>query len=262
MMAAESKDKNGTNYILIGLALIIALASVTYVGVAVMRADAHHLRTISVSSTGVAMASPAAAMVQITVNATGTTVALANANLSSIIGQLNTTLLPYINRNLSNVETTYYTIYPATTCVYPANATPLSSISPYYCVLEKLPYYVATESITITVPNIDNSSAALSAISAVPSLTLNGVQAQLSVTQERALGQLALSNAMANATTQAQLLAGSGVELKVENITVTNSQLIYPGVYSSAGTVKDAARVIYGGQASVQKSVSVVFSIS
>lgn len=217
-----------------------------------------HTRTISVTASGSASAAPAMAQVQVFMNATGNTAALANSNLSSAVAAMNGTILPLLGGNASLIQTTSYQLYRATNCTYTA-------AMPYYCISQKLPYYVASEGFTISVPDIKNASPAITDLSGIPNLQLNGVQASLSKSQQVWLNQEALSAALANATGQAQLLAGSGVSIQVENITVQSSGVYYyPVAYLSAGAVSASAKntsMFFGGTATVQRSISVVFGI-
>ncbi len=90
--------------------------------------------------------------------------------------------MPFLNGNTSLIQTTSYQIYPATNCTYPV-VTPATipvTTLPYYCVTHKLPYYVASESFVISVPSIRNSSQAITGLSKIPGIQLQGVQAALS----------------------------------------------------------------------------------
>lgn len=237
-----------------------ARSSYSYVYPTQASSSAQGIRTITLTASGSASASPKMAVIQVYMNATGATPGLANANLSSYVDTLNRTLLPFIGGNMSLIQTTSYQISRATNCTYDSNQ------AYYYCVTNVLPYYVASESFQISVPSIKESSKLITALSNIPDLQMQGVQAQLSTAQQTQLGQAALASALANATSQAQLLAGSGVAIQVENITVESNNVYYPVYYgldataSGSGAVNKTA-TFYGGSASVQKSIHVVFSI-
>jgi uncharacterized protein YggE len=240
------------------VAVIVAVFVAILISYSAFGNGVQRMRTISVYASGSASAVPAEAEIQVFMNATGKTAALANANLSSGVAAMNSTILPLLGGNASLIQTTSYVIYQATNCTY-------ATAAPYYCISQKLPYYAASEGFEISVPGIKNASRAITALSGLPSLQLNGVQAALSRSQQAALGQEALSAALANATGQAQLLAGSGASIEVENITVQSSGIYYPVVYSTgsklSASVSGGSSVFFGGSATVQKSISVVFGI-
>ena len=236
------------------LSLLVILVSVIVVGATAFGRDFQHQHLIMVTATGTASASPSMASIYATINATGSTAALANANLSVFVGEFNTTVLPFLNGNVSDIQTQSYQVYQPYNCTY-------VNVS-YYCVYRKLNYYVATESILVTIPSIKNVSAAVTQMLAVPHLQLQSVQAVLSDNQKTALNQEALSKALANATAQATALAGSR-EVVVENISVQSGYVSYPyALDASSGAVAKVANgtVFFGGTASAQKSVYVVFS--
>lgn len=247
-------------------ALVVALVAVVFLGTALLSKPAHQ-RTIMISASGTASASPSISKLSVTINATGATAAIAQQNLSAVATMLNSTLRPYLNNNASLIETTYYTVYQGTNCTYPP-VKPINASGgvviypPNYCISTKLPYFSATESITITVPNIANTSAVLGAVSAINSLQLQYVQAYLSDSQLATLNRNALSSALSNATAQATLLA-NGAPVTVQNITVQNSYY-YPSVSSSSmsagGAMRDST-TFFSGSASVQKSIYVVYGI-
>jgi len=237
------------------LALIAVLASVVILGTIVFGNDFQHLHTIMVTATGTASASPSVAMMYIMINGTGNTAALANTNLSASVEEFNATIMPFLNGNVSKIQTQSYQVYQPTNCTY-------SNLS-YQC--KKLDYYVATESVLVTIPNIGNASEAAAQLLTIPNLQLQSVQAVLSDSQKTALNQQALSKALENATSQATALAGNE-RVVVENITVQSSYVYYPYALNAAsGASGSVARAInstafYGGTASAQKSIYVVFS--
>jgi uncharacterized protein YggE len=221
--------------------------------------SAQGMRTITLTASGSASASPETAEVQVSMNATGATPALAEANLSSSVALMNSTVLPFLNGNTSKIQTTSYQIQQATNCTY-------DSSMPYYCITHRLPYYVASESFEITVPKIGNSSGVITGLSRISGLELDGVQAALSADQQSSLNQQALSAALANATSQAQLLAGEGTPIEVENITVQSSEVYYPyGVFAGAAVAApkatNSSAMFFGGVSTTQKSIRVVFAI-
>jgi len=240
------------------LSLLVVFASLMIVGATLFFKDFGHQRTITVTATGLASASPAMATVYVTMNATGMTASLANANLSARVNEFNTTVLPFLNGNVSRIQTTSYQVYQPSNCTY-------VNVS-NYCIYKKLDYYIATESMSVTIPSISNASNALTQMLAIQNLQLQSVQATLSNSQKTALNQEALTQALTNATSQAKALAGSE-SIRVENISVQSS-VIYPYYYSvgAASSATPGAKtvnstVFYGGTISAQKSVYVVFSM-
>jgi uncharacterized protein YggE len=239
------------------LALVVALVAVSSIVIMLVGRGFQHQRTITVTAVGTASANPSMAELDILLNATGNTVYLANANLSAIANELNATLLPFLNGNASRIQTVYYSVYQPTNCTYVSPA--------YYCKESKLPYYAATESIEALMPNIANVSDAITAVSGIPDLQIQDVQAQLSEGQQAVLSREALSQAVENATSQAEIVAGSGTSISIENITVQYSQVYCSGCMfgASSGAVAQGASpsAFFGGRASVQKNVYVVFSM-
>ena len=254
--------------LLIAFALVVALVAVVFLGAAAIYRPSHQ-RTIMISASGTATASPSISRLSVTINGTGSTAAIAQHNLSVVASNLNDTLMPYLNGNASLIQTTYYSVYQPTNCTYPPIVKPVNASGdvivypPTYCVPTRLPYFVATESITITVPNIANTSAVLDKMSGIGSLQLQNVEADLSKSQLTTLNQNALSSALSNATSQATLLA-SGSSVTVLNITVQNSYFYgYPAmsVTSAAGAARDSNSSFFSGTQSVQKSIYVVYGL-
>jgi uncharacterized protein YggE len=248
--------------IVIGLSFAGRSAGGNFAGV--FQNQYENQRTITLTASGSASASPDMAEVMIAMNGTGPTAAMANANLSASVGVMNRTILPFLNGNTSLIQTTSYQISPATNCTYPAGTS--TAVIPYYCITHKLPYYVASESLEISVPNIRNSSAVITGLSKVPNIQLQGVQAAFSQGLQNTLNQKALSAALANATGQAQLLAGQGVSISVENITVQSGLMYYPEAYgtlsiASSPAVAANSTAFYGGKGTTQRSIHVVFGI-
>ena len=226
-MAIKFKD---SGYLLpLILALLIALVAVIFIGVAFIGRGIQHQRTVTVTAVGTASANPSMAKIDVLINATGKTAGLANTNLSAIVNSFNSTILPFLNGNMSLIQTLYYEIYQATNCTY---------INTYYCTPTKLGYYVATESIEVTVPSINNVSAVIAGVSGINGLQLQDVQAQLSESQQTTLGREALSQALDNATIQAGILAANGTKIRVENITVEYSRIYYPYALSGSSGVQ------------------------
>lgn len=198
---------------------------------------------IAVSAMGAAYATPEQAQMYVYINGTGLTTQQATQQLAMNIAAFNTTIMPFINSNLSDIQTSGYSVGKGY----------LSDV------------YTATESLSITIPDINNASAALGALSALPGVYVSDVYAALSQQQSHALRDIALVNALANATDQASVLAGPKGIIQQENITVTSSY--YPVYYGSLmgasggfqGT-PSASPGIYAGRSAVYETVTVTFS--
>ncbi len=250
----------------ITLAIVSLALAFVFLGFVILYSQQQRLSYVTISASGTASAAANEALVYISLNGTGNTTASATANLSRTLQEFNTTILPLINRNLTLIQTTYYGVNrPYQTGCYPVPVG-TGTASPDYCIQSNVigfNGYVATEDITVTLPNSNNVSAAINALSKIPDLTFQSIQATLSDTETATLNRQALSLAIANATAQARILAGNDTQLKIENITVQN-QYIYPYLYavgsSSAGT--NSSSTFYPGQLKISKSVTVVFSKS
>ena len=113
------------------ISLLVVLVSVIVVGATLSGKGFERQHLITVTATGTASASPAMATVYATINATGSTAASANGNLSVLVGEFNTTMLPFLNGNVSRIQTVSYQVYQPSNCTY-VNA------SYNYCVYKKL----------------------------------------------------------------------------------------------------------------------------
>lgn len=221
--------------------------------------------TITVSATGSAKAQPAQAVVYLSVNGTGSTTQNAVENLSATTSVLNATLYGYVNKNLSNIDTSSYNVEVLCNgSVYTVQPGAQPAIYPYRygCSLNSTVVYEAVEQLTVTLPNADNASSLVGAVSGINNVYVNEVDAQLSQAQVATLRPLALSDAMANATAQAQATLGSGYNISIVNITV-NSYNFYPYPIYAAGAVSSGAAkqpIIYPGTSALTESVSVIFA--
>lgn len=210
--------------------------------------------TLTITASGSATAVPTQGLLYVSLKGLGKTAAAATANLSQELVQANATLYKYINGNLSNVQTSYYNLYNQSSYYYP----------PVYK-NNTLNGYQASESLTVTIPNIKNVSAALGALSAINGISIYGASPQFSNSQTSALRITALSNAMSNATAQAHALLPAKT-LTVVNITVNyfNRILPYPVAAGGAAVTSSSLNVtnpnFYSGSQSVTESITVVFS--
>lgn len=200
---------------------------------------------LSVSAEGMAMARPTQATLDINVQGRGQNAYAATANLTTALTRANATLLKYTNGNTSLIQTSYYNLY--------------NQSSYYYTSYNG---YVAQESLTVTIPNVNNVSVVLGALSAVNGISINGVTAGFSSSETASLRSSALGNALANATAQAKALLPNKT-LTVSNITVNAyGPIVFPlasGAVSSSspGAVSPA---FFTGTQTVTESITVVFS--
>ncbi|MDE1854842.1 MAG: SIMPL domain-containing protein [Candidatus Micrarchaeota archaeon] len=235
--------------------ILIALA-LAFIGYAILQGAPQHFSLISISASGSASAVPTQASIYLYLNGTGSTAAIAQSNLSSASTALNTTLSPFLEGNESNIQTQSYSLYPASNCTpayypYPTTTTICPSSNKFY---------VATETILVTLPSVSSVDSALSRISRIKGISIGSVSAKLSAQQQSGLQQQALSTAITNATNQADALA-NGRQVVVQNITVQNGYIFYPnaGVFSGASIA--ANQTFFTGQATVTKNIYVVFSM-
>ncbi len=207
------------------------------------------MRTITIKASGFANAKPAEADMSLVANGTGKTTNDAVQNLTSTMNAFNSTIGSYINNNFSLVTTTYFNVYPRVIYNY-SNGFYTSNRSGY----------IATEGLTVKLLNVSNVGGAIGSLSGIPSIYVVYVQQRLSDAQLTGMRSTALSNALANATSQATALVGTN-NLTVENISINNFYY-YPyyannmlGGGASTGTVQ-----YYGGIEQVTESITVTFS--
>ena len=218
--------------------------------------------TITITAMGYAKGQPGEAIMYIRVNGTGSSTQNAVANLSSTMVGVNSTLYNYINKNLSYVATSSYNVEEiCNSTVYPI-VTSGAAVIPYRYRCTSPAAFEAIEGLTITIPNETNTSAAVGALSAIPNVYIESIESQFSTAQVTALRPLALSNAMSNATTQAEATLGSGYNLSIVNITVNNYNFYPFPIYAAGSTVsgKPTEPIIYQGTRSLTESVTVIFS--
>jgi uncharacterized protein YggE len=235
--------------------VLIALA-LAFVGYALLQSAPQSANTITVTASGSVTAVPAEAQLSIGLNSTGATAAEAVSRLSLAASALNTTLLPLLNGNVSDIQTQSYSVFVPPRC---------SNSSTYYgqanCIQANAPiYYVAQESLSITLPNVNNVTAALSGASLVSGVSISGVSARLSAQQQAGMMQQALSMALDNATSQAQAVA-DGAQVEVQSITVQNGYIFFSPASSLSALTSSApsSQTFFPGTATVAKSVYVVF---
>ena len=194
--------------------------------------------SIVVSASGSAAAAPQHATLLVFVNGTGATTAIATSNLSQTLNTLNSTISPYIGVNASLINTQSYSLWQS------RNGT-----------------YVATESVSVSLPNILNVSKILGSLSLVKNVYIQGVGTQFSPQQVNSLTQQALKLAMANATNQAATLSPNKT-ITIRNISVSRS-FYYPyhPLGLGASSVSAAQNpLFFSGRSSITETVTVVFT--
>ncbi len=214
---------------------------------------------IEVAASGYAYGTADQAVVLIEANGTGNTSQQAVSNLAATLDQLNTTVLGYVNGNLSNVQTqslsTYYQqCYPPTT--YPAyNYTvPSTTTITYSC----RSHYVAQESMQVTLQSTMNVGSLVANVSSIPNVLVSSVYPRISAQQATSLRDAALKNALANATQQAIVLANGGTNLTVLNVSVSN-YFVYP-MALGASVQSASGPAYYSGRYQVDESINAQFS--
>lgn len=256
------------------LSLIISVIALIGVGAVFLGANQGAPHTIAVSASGVAYGYPDQATIYMSMNGTGQTPAAANSNLSQTTSAVAIALGPYVNNNQSLIQTQSYNIYKGRflVCTNVTKGPTINLPAPFSCSLEfanssslyccyNQTAYVATQSVMVTIPNINNVSAAFTAISNIPNVYSQSLSQSLSEKQNAMLMNNSLSSALANATAQAQLLAGSRGTVVVQNITVYNSPVYYPAYFANAAHAGAQPSSFFAGRVGVTRSVNVVFRI-
>ena len=205
--------------------------------------------TITISASGSASAKPAQATVDLVMNGTGMSTAAALQNLSSTLNQFNTTIKNYVNGNFSLVTTTYFNIYPRINYTYNTTSRMYTSYKSGY---------VATEDISVVIPNINNVSNVVDSLSSISNIYVSSINQELSNVQTQSLRQEALSAALSNATAQAQALAG-GANIAIRNITETSFYYAPLPIRFATQSSESSIANYYGGTSTVTETISVVF---
>ncbi len=204
------------------------------------------LSYLTITASGSVQAVPSKATLEVDFEGKGTTSYAATANLTSELNKANSTLIQYVNGNMSNIQTSYYSVY---------------NQSSYYSTYNG---YVATESVSVTIPNINNVSAAIGAISAINGTSVYGGAGELSDAQTTSMRTTALSGAITNATSQAQTLL-PGKNFSISNMTVNsyNRYPIYPVVAGSSALATSSKQTLspsyFTGTQTLTESITVIF---
>jgi len=240
------------------LAIVILIAVVALLAVSFLfRASGYgnqapnqnsNVNYLTISASGTVSNRSTEGIIDAMINGTGRTNEAAVQNISATLLQFNKTIYQYVNGNLSDISTNYFNVYKA----YNSSN------------------YTAMEDIEVTIPSINNVSAALGALSAIPNVYPSAISTQLTNNQISAMRVKALSLAMQNATEQARAVIGNGT-ITATNISV-NNYYFYPYRYglgavpaaSGAGgsytTTVTIPPQFYGGTSQITESVTVVFS--
>jgi uncharacterized protein YggE len=252
---AKTEIDVGPNARFLIFPILIAI-SLAFIGYAILQGAPQHLPLIMVSASGSASAVPTQAAIYLLLNGTGTTAASAFSNLTAISTELNATLQPFLGGNASAIETQSYTLYPASNCttLYPSLYPSTTTICP-----SQRRFYIAAEAAVVTLPSVSSVDSALSGLSRIAGVSIEGVSAKLSAQQQASLQQDALSAAINNATSQAEALA-NGKAVAIQNITVQNSYIFYPRYGAFSASASAANQTFFTGKATVTKSIYVVFS--
>ncbi len=193
---------------------------------------------ITVSAQGFSYGSPTQALLYLSLNGSGPTPTIATSNASLTVQKLNYSILRFMDGNASMMKTLSYSLFKE------ANSS----------------QYEVVERLRAKIPDIENASAAIDAISAFGNVYIDSVSAVLSDSQISVMRNHALADALSNATSQARALAGNAT-VRVRNITV-NSYSVFPYAFSGSTGIeaKSPAGMIYAGQDQVSESITVTFA--
>ncbi len=192
--------------------------------------------TVVVSASGTSYALPENAVLYVTMNGTGKTAAIAAANLSLTLSQFNYTVLKYTNNDSGEISTLSYSLHKQ------YNGTG----------------YVAEESLSVYLPSIDTVNQLLSTLSFIKNVYIDQISAQLSQQQVSEMTKNALTIALQNATSQAEILSNNST-LSLKNITVSEQYRIYPYV-ASTSNLGGENQFFFEGRQGVTESVTAVFN--
>lgn len=199
--------------------------------------------SIEITATGSASGIPTEGLLTVGVTGRGSTAYAATYNLSKDVSQLNTTIIKYLNGNLSNIATTSYNLY--------------NQSGAYYTSYNG---YVAEEYMSITIPNINNASSVLGSLSSVNGISVSGLSQKFSSGQLSSLRTVALQRALSNATDQAEGLL-PGKTLIARNISVSYyNPIVIPYAFAASAAMPSPNPGYFTGTESVTGSVNVVFS--
>ncbi len=210
---------------------------------------AGHLSSVTITATGQATSAPTDAELTLYLNSTANTTALAVEELGATAYALNSTLGNYTHGNMSAVTTTGYNTY----AIPPQY--PITNASRNYTL------YEASETVNVKLADFGMLEPLLSHVSKIGDVSVTYISAGVSSSKSSALQQEALTNALSNATAQAQIIIGSA-SVVYKNVTLDNyymSPLVYSGASGSPATLISQHRLIFNGTVTVSRSVTVTF---
>jgi uncharacterized protein YggE len=254
---------NAAEYVVVILALLAFVAVLLNSGIAKQQ-PGQAATTVTVTASGSASSIADAAQIYLFMNGTGNTTQAAVANLSRTMGLVNSTLLKYVNGNLSDISTGYFNVNACNNYPYRISATTTYPPTPP----NRTCGYMASESLLVIIPDANNVTSALESLTSMPNVYVTSVDAKLTNQQIGTLRGQALAYAMSNATGQAKVVSPTG-NVSALNITV-NGFYLYPLQYSfgTAGTTAPGVAaaelqnsLFYKGTSSVTESVTVVFAV-
>lgn len=196
------------------------------------------LSYITVTATGTNYSYPQAATLYVSMNGTGSTSAIASSNLSLTLSEFNYTVAKYIGNNSSRISTESYSLQKQW------NSSK----------------YVAVETVSVYIPQVQNVTALLSTLSVIQNVYINQVSAQLTVAQTMELSSEALAQALSNASAQAMVLSGNRA-VRIRNITVSRNY-VYPFQAYTNGAAASSTQLFFNGRKGVQEQVTVLYSYS
>jgi len=244
--------------VILVLLMFVAAILLTIVALALVRGGTATTTTTTISpknmivvtASGTATNTTTQASLYVIINGTGATNQQAVQNVSNTLTIFNSTIFRFLNGNMSNVATTYFNVYK----IYNKSR------------------YIASESVSVILPNINNVSNAVNSLSAIPNVYVTYATPQLSPAQINIMRPQALSLAMLNATAQANAVLGNAYTITATNITI-NAYYSYPYPIRGGACSADLCTAInnkasnigpqfFGGQGKVTQSVTVVFYYS
>ena len=230
-----------TEFLLFILAALAIVAMAAVMAIAVLYPggvlQGQSVKYLTVTASGTSYSYPQTGTIYVSMNGTGGTAEAATSNLSATLDQFNYTVLKFIGGNSSRIQTEGYSLQR----VWNSSK------------------YVATETVAVSVPDVQNVSSILGTLSLIQNIYISQVTSQLSDRQVQQLTQSALQLALQNATVQAQALAGNSTVTLV-NVTVSKTYT-YP-FFSSALAASSAYGnpIFFNGRQAVEEQVTALFS--
>ncbi|MDE1850538.1 MAG: SIMPL domain-containing protein [Candidatus Micrarchaeota archaeon] len=265
-----AKDKDAIRNVSLVLS-VIAIVAVAALAIGALNGGA---RTITVTASGIAYGYPDQASISMFINGTGKTAVAANSNLSATISAIGNALGPYVNDNLSKIQTQSYDLFKTRIqmCSNVTKGPTINLPAPFYCSAQifngsslyccyNQSIFMATQTVTVTIPNINNASSAFTSISNLPNVGSQSLTQSLSNKESAMLMNSSLTSALENATSQAQLLAGSGYTVAIMNISIQGSPYFYSPYANFATSGPADSSGFFSGRVGVSRSVAVWFRI-